>query len=440
MSVHRRPRHAIGRSARPRKPGCHRHSRAGPSDTLASFAESRGELSTAPATASRPLRASALSWRTRRHPAGSASGRDEVRSRGAVGDRPEHPGTLRLWPVRAAVVGSRPAGQTRGSRACLTCRGAIVVVVGTRHYARAEGVWWTMRRVAWARPAPSATRPAMRRASTAWNATSSWWMIQSTTSQNRPVAARGGLRPDRNHGGADLAQAKTWAAFDVHVSGVVAATLDRDSGELRLQRLPGRSEDVAAFAAALPGPVRATYEAGPTGFVLARRLRAAGIECLVCAPGLIPRGPSDRVKTDRRDAERLVRLLAAGELHPVAVPSVEAEALRDLVRARGSARRLDARGAPVGEAAAASRGPLRRAAGQLDPTASRSSLASIWIGAARHSRGEVSELALEERGTGDGPTANRKTSRSPPLNARTTDRTASLRERLSATPSPLGSA
>jgi transposase len=131
-----------------------------------------------------------------------------------------------------------------------------------------------------------------------------------------------------------MAQAKTWAAFDVHVSGVVAATLDRESGELRVQRLPGRSDDVAAFAAALPGPVHATYEAGPTGFVLARRLTAAGVDCLVCAPGLIPRGPSDRVKTDRRDAERLVRLLAAGELHAVAVPSVEEEALRDLVRAR----------------------------------------------------------------------------------------------------------
>ena len=84
-----------------------------------------------------------------------------------------------------------------------------------------------------------------------------------------------------------MAQAKTWAAFDVHVSGVVAATLERDSGELRVQRLAGRSEDVAAFVAALPGPVRATYEAGPTGFVLARRLEAIGVDCLVCAPGLI---------------------------------------------------------------------------------------------------------------------------------------------------------
>ena len=89
----------------------------------------------------------------------------------------------------------------------------------------------------------------------------------------------------------------------------MAATLERESGELRVQRLPGGSEAVAAFAAGLAGPVRATYEAGPTGFVLARRLEAAGIDCVVCAPGLIPRGATDRVKTDRRDAERLVRLL-----------------------------------------------------------------------------------------------------------------------------------
>jgi transposase len=131
-----------------------------------------------------------------------------------------------------------------------------------------------------------------------------------------------------------MAQAKTWAAFDVHVSGVVAATLDRDSGELRVRRLSGSSDEVAVFAAGLARPVRATYEAGPTGFVLARKLEAAGVECVVCAPGLIPRAATDRVKTDRRDAERLVRLLAAGELHRVVVPSVEEEALRDLVRAR----------------------------------------------------------------------------------------------------------
>src|SRR5215211_4828509 len=151
-----------------------------------------------------------------------------------------------------------------------------------------------------------------------------------------------------------MAQAKTSVAFDVHVSGTVAAVLDHASGELRRQRLSGRGEDVAAFAAGLAGPVRATYEAGPTGFVLARRLAAAGVDCLVCAPGLIPRGASDRVKTDRRDAERLVRLLAAGELHRVAIPSVEAEAMRDLVRAQGgSARRSDASSPSAGEAVVA---------------------------------------------------------------------------------------
>ena len=131
-----------------------------------------------------------------------------------------------------------------------------------------------------------------------------------------------------------MAQVRTWAAFDVHVSGVVAATLERDSGELRLRRLAGGSGAVVEFVEGLPGPVRATYEAGPTGFVLARRLEAIGVDCLVCAPGLIPRAPSDRVKTDRRDAERLVRLLAAGELHRGDGPRVEEEALRDLVRAR----------------------------------------------------------------------------------------------------------
>jgi transposase len=110
--------------------------------------------------------------------------------------------------------------------------------------------------------------------------------------------------------------------------------LDLDSGELSRQRLSGRTDEIAAFVAGLPAPVRATYEAGATGFALARKLAAAGVDCLVCAPGLIPRGATDRIKTDERDAERLVRLLIAGELHAVAVPTLEEESLRDLVRAR----------------------------------------------------------------------------------------------------------
>jgi transposase len=131
-----------------------------------------------------------------------------------------------------------------------------------------------------------------------------------------------------------MAQAKTCVGLDVHVAATRAAVLDLETGELRRQRLSGRSDEIAAFVAGLPGPVRATYEAGPTGFTLARKLAAAGVDCLVCAPGLIPRAATDRIKTDERDAERLARLLVAGELHAVALPSIEEESLRDLVRAR----------------------------------------------------------------------------------------------------------
>jgi transposase len=76
------------------------------------------------------------------------------------------------------------------------------------------------------------------------------------------------------------------------------------------------------------------YEAGPTGYGLVRRARAEGIELSVCAPGRTDRDPTDRVKTDKRDAIRLARRLAAGELKMVTVPSVEHEQLRDLVRCR----------------------------------------------------------------------------------------------------------
>jgi len=81
-----------------------------------------------------------------------------------------------------------------------------------------------------------------------------------------------------------------------------------------------------------------TYEAGPTGFGLARALERAGVRCVIAAPGKIARPATDRVKTDRRDAELLVRLLMAGQLSAVRVPSVREEACRDLVRAREDVR------------------------------------------------------------------------------------------------------
>ena len=80
------------------------------------------------------------------------------------------------------------------------------------------------------------------------------------------------------------------------------------------------------------------YEAGPTGYALHRQLAALGIECIVVAPSLIPTKPGDRVKTDRRDAAKLARLLRSGDLTPVWIPDEAGEALRDLVRARDDAK------------------------------------------------------------------------------------------------------
>ena len=135
-----------------------------------------------------------------------------------------------------------------------------------------------------------------------------------------------------------MAKARTLVGLDVHATKIVAAVLDAESGELRTFRMNGDVGDAAAFCAGLPRPVRAAYEAGPTGYGLARELAKRRVECVVAAPSKIPRASGDRVKTDRRDAELLVRLLLAGKLHAVRVPGLEEEALRDLVRAREAVR------------------------------------------------------------------------------------------------------
>jgi len=135
-----------------------------------------------------------------------------------------------------------------------------------------------------------------------------------------------------------MAQVRSWAGLDVHAAKVLAATMDSESGELVVGRLSGATCEVVEFRVGLPGPTRVAYEAGPTGFGLARALEAAGVQCVVAAPGKIERPASDRVKTDRRDAERVMRLLMIGGLHPVRVPTLTEEALRDLVRAREDVR------------------------------------------------------------------------------------------------------
>jgi transposase len=124
----------------------------------------------------------------------------------------------------------------------------------------------------------------------------------------------------------------------VHVDQTTVAILDRDTGELARSKLRMAPIKVVDFLAGLGGRVIAVYEAGPTGMGMARAARERGIDLRVCSPGLIPRKPVDRVKTDARDAERMARQLAAGDLSFVRIPSEQEEALRDLARAREDAR------------------------------------------------------------------------------------------------------
>jgi transposase len=131
---------------------------------------------------------------------------------------------------------------------------------------------------------------------------------------------------------------RTSVGLDVHARSIVAGVLDLETGELRSERLPAATEAVVGWVGSLPGPVGVAYEAGPTGFGLARALEAVGVRCVVVAPSKLERPSGDRVKTDRRDAERLARLLHIGELPGVRVPTVAEEAARDLVRAREDAR------------------------------------------------------------------------------------------------------
>src|SRR6266852_1467741 len=125
--------------------------------------------------------------------------------------------------------------------------------------------------------------------------------------------------------------------LDVHARSVVAGVIDMGSGEVRSLRVAPGNEGTVAWLRTLPAPVRVVYEAGPTGYGLARACAGAGISCVVAAPSRI-RPAADRVKTDRRDAERLARLLRLREITPVRVPDPEEEAARDLVRAREDAR------------------------------------------------------------------------------------------------------
>jgi transposase len=131
---------------------------------------------------------------------------------------------------------------------------------------------------------------------------------------------------------------RTSVGLDVHARSVVGCALDGDTGEVFERRLTPDFGEIMEWLWSLPGRVAVTYEAGPTGFGLARFLTAAQMMCLVAAPSKLQRPAGDRVKTDARDAAHLARLLHLGQIVEVTVPSAEQEAARDLVRAREDCR------------------------------------------------------------------------------------------------------
>jgi transposase len=134
-----------------------------------------------------------------------------------------------------------------------------------------------------------------------------------------------------------------FVGLDVHAKTITLALAEGGGGEARLYG--GIANDLHALEKVFSrlkkahpeSELRVCYEAGPTGFVIARRCAQLRIQCTVVAPSLIPTRSGERIKTDRRDALKLARLHRAGELSAVHVPEASDEAMRDLCRARTDA-------------------------------------------------------------------------------------------------------
>ena len=136
------------------------------------------------------------------------------------------------------------------------------------------------------------------------------------------------------------ADVRLWVALDVHKLSIVAAVLAPSGGQPEVQQIETTRAAIRRFIDRLGGPdgLAVCYEAGPGGFDLLRVLSDLEVACDVIAPSLIPVRAGDRVKTDRRDAKKLVRLYRGGQLSFVQPPSPETEGLRDLMRCRDDLR------------------------------------------------------------------------------------------------------
>lgn len=133
-----------------------------------------------------------------------------------------------------------------------------------------------------------------------------------------------------------------YVGLDVDSERIAVAVAESRGGEVvSLGAVPYTQESVRRLVRRLgrPEELRFCYEAGPHGYGLYWQLTQLGAHCDVVAPTLIPVKSGDRVKTNRRDAEKLARLYRSGELTPVWVPDAAQEALRDLVRAREAAKK-----------------------------------------------------------------------------------------------------
>ena len=133
----------------------------------------------------------------------------------------------------------------------------------------------------------------------------------------------------------------TYVALDDSKRKIVAGILRPGDAQPELRDIANDPRQIRRLFERLKreGPVAACYEAGVSGYDLHRQIVALGVACDVIAPALTPRRPGQRLKTDRRDAAKLVRLFRAGELTAIHVPDESEEAVRDLVRCRDDIRR-----------------------------------------------------------------------------------------------------
>lgn len=138
-----------------------------------------------------------------------------------------------------------------------------------------------------------------------------------------------------------MAKRSRFIGLDVHAATISVAVVDEAGPVEELGAIQNEPAAIRRLIDRIGAPdvhLVSAYEAGPTGYVLHRQLTGLAVESIVAAPSLIPRAPGQRIKTDRRDAAKLARLLRSGDLTPIWIPDTGHEALRDLLRTRDDAK------------------------------------------------------------------------------------------------------